>query len=198
MSDLPQPPSAAPDPGKRRLKYALIASLALNLLILGAVAGTMLGHRQHMPRGGPGGGEDFGMMGLTRVLPDERRKEMRKLLREDRASLRPLMDDVRTARRAAADKLAAEPFDRAALDAAISSVAEKERTLRQTAVKAFLGHVETLKPDERAKLAEFWRKKSEPPHRKKKDEKGDDDKGENDKADKSPVEASPPPAPPTP
>ena len=101
---------------------------------------------------------------------------MRKLLRADRASLRPLMDDVRTARRAAADKLAAEPFDRSGLEAAIANVAEKERALRQSAVTAFIGHVETLKPDERAKLAEFWRKKSEPPpHRKKKDDKDADD-----------------------
>ncbi len=37
-----------------------------------------------------------------------------------------MMDDVRTARREAADKLAAEPFDRAALDTAIANVAEKE------------------------------------------------------------------------
>lgn len=173
MSDLSQPPSATPDPAKRRLKYALVASLALNLLIIGAVAGTMMGHGRHPLRGGQG--EDFGMMGLTRVLPEDRRKEMRKLLRADRENLRPLMDEVRTARRAAADKLAAEPFDRAALEAAIANVAEKERTLRQSAVTAFIGHAERLKPDERAKLADFWRKKSEQPRRKKKDDKDAED-----------------------
>jgi uncharacterized membrane protein len=167
VSDVAQP-IAPPDDGKRRLKYALIASLALNLLIVGAVAGTMYGFRKHHPRFAERG-EDFGMMGLTRVLPDERRKEMRKLLREDRASLRPLMEEVRTARREAAVKLGAEPFDRAALEAAIANVAEKERTVRNAAVTAFLGHAEKLTPEERTKLAEWWRKKSEP--RKKKDDK---------------------------
>jgi uncharacterized membrane protein len=183
VSDLSQPPGTAPDPVKRRLKYGLIASLALNLAIIGAVAGSMLGHGRHPPPRS-GQGEDFGMMGLTRVLPDDRRKEMRKLLRTDRENLRPLMDEVRAARRTAADKLAAEPFDRAALEAAIASVAEKERALRQSAVTAFVGHVESLKPDERAKLAEFWRKKSESPRRRKKDDK--------DEAD------APPPPPPAP
>ncbi len=61
---------------------ALIASLALNLLFIGAVAGAMLGHGRHPPRLGKS--EDFGMMGLSRVLPEDRRKEMRKLLRADR------------------------------------------------------------------------------------------------------------------
>lgn len=167
MSDAAQP-VAPPDNGNRRLKYALIASLALNLLIVGAVAGTMYGFRKHHPRFAERG-EDFGMMGLTRVLPDERRKEMRKLLRADRASLRPLMEEVRNARREAAGKLGAEPFDRAALEAAITNVAEKERTVRSAAVTAFLGHAEKLTAEERAKLAEWWRKKSEP--RKKKDDK---------------------------
>ncbi|WP_439542667.1 periplasmic heavy metal sensor [Hyphomicrobium sp.] len=188
MSDLSQPPGATPDPVKRRLKYALVASLALNLLIIGAVAGTMMGHGRHQPPR-PGKGEDFGMMGLTRVLPEDRRKEMRKLLRADRENLQPLVEEVRTARRAAADKLAAEPFDRAALEAAIANVAEKERTLRQSAVTAFIGHAESLKPDERAKLADFWRKKSEQPRRKKKDDRDDKDAGDA---------ASSPPPPPSP
>jgi len=173
VSDVAQPADPAPERSKRRLKYALIASLALNLLIIGAVAGTMVGFKKHGPRMGARG-EDFGMMGLTRVLPEERRKEVRKQLRADREKLRPLMEEVRTARRAAADALAAEPFDRAALDAAIAAVAEKERTVRQAAVNAFLGHAETLTAEERGKLAEWWRKKSEPPPpRKKKGEKGE-------------------------
>jgi uncharacterized membrane protein len=166
------------------LKYGLIASLALNLAIIGALAGNMLGHGRHPPPRS-GHGEDFGMMGLTRVLPEDRRKEMRKMLRADRENLRPLMDEVRSARRAAADKLAAEPFERAALEAAIATVAEKERALRQSAVSAFIGHAETLKPEERVKLADWWRKKSEPPRRKKKDDKDE------------PVAPQPPP-PPTP
>ena len=108
MTDVSSPASQPQDARARRLKYALIASLALNLLIIGAVAGTMYGFSKHRPRFMSGGGEDFGLMGLTRVLPEERRKEIRKQLAQDRNALRPLIDDVRAARREAADKLAAD------------------------------------------------------------------------------------------
>lgn len=168
MSDASLPPTEPRPGGSRRLKYALIASLALNLLVVGVVAGTMIGFgKHHPPRGHHPRGEDFGLMGLTRTLPEARRKEIRKQLRAERGKLRPLFDEVRTARRDAADKLAAEPFDRAALAAAFDVAGERERALRQEAVNIFLGQAERLNPDERRTLAEWWRKKSQPlPERK--------------------------------
>ena len=176
MSDVTQPEAQPPRPGSRRLKYALIASLALNLLVVGAVAGTLAMHAfgKPPPRFGHHRGEDFGLMGLTRTLPEARRKEIRKELREDRKRLRPLIDEIRTARRDAADKLAAEPFDRAALQSAIDAVSDKERALRQEAVGIFIGHAERLNADERRTLAEWWRKKSHPLPQRKKSRKKDD------------------------
>jgi uncharacterized membrane protein len=167
------PPEAAPQgTGSRRLKYALIASLALNLLIIGTVAGTMVGFGKHRQHFGSGRGEDFGLMGLTRHLPEERRKEIRKQLREDRTRLRPLMDDVRAARRDAADKLAADPFDRGALEGALGVSGDKDRMLREAGIAAFLTHAAHLTPEERRMLADWWRKKNQPfkERRKKKDE----------------------------
>jgi uncharacterized membrane protein len=161
VSDV-SPPQAEKARGSRGLKYALIASLALNLLIVGAVAGTMFyGFKHPAPRFGQGAREDFGLYGLTHRLPEDRRKELRKQLRQDRKDFRPLVDEIATARREAADKLAAEPFDKAALEAAIANVASKEQALRQAAVNVFLGHAERLTPDERKTLAEWWRKRSE-------------------------------------
>lgn len=166
MSEVSRPePASPPGSGSRRLKYALIASLALNLLVLGAAAGTMytFGFGKHGPqRFGPGRGEDFGLMGLTYRLPEERRKEIRKKLREDRAVLKPLVEDVRAARRAAAEKLAAGSYDRVALEGAITAAADKERTLRQAAVAAFLGHANTLTAEERRLLSDRWMKMNEP------------------------------------
>jgi uncharacterized membrane protein len=153
-------PAAPPDSGKKRLKYALIASLALNLLILGAVAGTMYTFHKH-GRPPPGAREDFGLMGLSRDFPSDRRKAFRKELKADREKLRPLVEEANVARREAADALAAEPFDRAKLEAAIVKVMDRERAVRQSAVTVFLGHAETLTPDERKKLADWWRKKAE-------------------------------------
>jgi uncharacterized membrane protein len=169
LTDVSQSGPAAPAPGSRRLKYGLIASLALNLLVAGAVAGMAFGFFKHRPYFGMGRGEDFGLMGLTRHLPEERRKEVRKQLREDRDRLRPMVDDIRASRREAADRLAAEPFDKAALEAAIKATSDKESALRGTAIAAFLVHVEKLTPSERQMLADWWRKRSEPLKRRKKD-----------------------------
>jgi uncharacterized membrane protein len=168
---LPETGPAVPAPGSRRLKYALVASLALNLLVAGAVAGMAFGFFKHRPSFGVVRSEDFGLMGLTRHIPEERRKEVRKQLREDRDRLRPLVDDIRASRRDAADKLAAEPFDKAALETAIKATSSKESALRETAIAAFLGHVEKLTPSERQLLADWWRKRSEPlrPRKSKKD-----------------------------
>lgn len=173
MTDASLPASEPVGTGSRRLKYALIASLALNLLIIGAVAGTMYGFGKHRRPFFAHRGEDFGLMGLSRHMPDERRKEIRKKLRDDRDKLRPLIEDMRAARREAANKLAAEPFDKAALGSAFDVAGEKDRTLRQAAISAFLGHAEELTAEERRMLADWWLKKNEafkPRMRKKKDE----------------------------
>lgn len=178
MSDVSRPePSASQGTGSRRLKYALIASLALNLLVVGAVAGTMVMHgfgRHPLPRIGYGPHQDFGLMGLTRRLPEERRKEIRKKLREDRDKLRPLIEDLRAARRDAADKLAAEPFDSMALKSAFDVAGEKDRAVREAAIAAFLVHAEQLKPEERRMLADWWRKRNEPFKERRKKKKKDD------------------------
>lgn len=180
MSDVSRPGPSSEGTVSRRLKYALVASLALNLLVLGAVGGSMYAFRKHPPpRMGYGPHQDFGLMGLTRTLPDERRKEMRKKLREDREKLRPLIEDLRTSRRDAAAKLAAEPFDSAALKAAFDVAGEKDRTVREAAIAAFLAHAEQLKPEERQRLSDWWLKRNEPfKDRKKKNKDEPDDKGE--------------------
>lgn len=175
MTDVSEPsPETAQAKRARRLKYALIASLAVNLLVVGAVAGMMFGFAKHRPHFGHGRGEDFGLMGLTRHLPEERRKEIRKDLRADRERLRPLVDEIRAARREAADKLVAEPFDKAALEAAILAAGEKERALRQTAVTSFVGHAERLTASERKMLSEWWLKKNQP-FKPRRGKKGKDD-----------------------
>jgi uncharacterized membrane protein len=175
LTDVSEPgPETAQAKRARRLKYALIASLAVNLLVVGAVAGMMFGFAKHRPHFGHGRGEDFGLMGLTRHLPEERRKEIRKDLRADRERLRPLVDEIRAARREAADKLVAEPFDKAALEAAILAAGEKERALRQTAVTSFVGHAERLTASERKMLSEWWLKKNQP-FKPRRGKKGKDD-----------------------
>lgn len=198
MSDTTTPPAAvAPGALGRTLKIALFLSVALNLLVIGAVVGTMYG----LHRGGPGrhfggGADDFGVSSIVRLLPEARRKEIRKELSANRIKLRPMIDEIRALRRAAADQLAADPFDRAALQAAIDKVAEKERALRQTAVGMFMDRAAALSTDERHLLADAWRRKSEEHRRRRRHMDDKDAKDEGAEESQQPA-ASQPPGPPS-
>jgi uncharacterized membrane protein len=71
-------------PTGRFLRLALIASLALNLLFLGLIAGgAFMGPQRH---GAPSAGPD--LRALWRALPDESRAEMRAQFRDDRGTQR--------------------------------------------------------------------------------------------------------------
>lgn len=150
--------TTTPAAGSRRMKYVLIGSLALNLLFVGAVVG--MGFKKHHHGPGPGG-PHYSLMGLTRVLPDDRRKEVVEILKKEHAAMRPGMEELRKARHDAARRLADEPFDRAELERAISDVAEKEQSLRSSMLETFLTQAARLTPDERKQLSERWQKRAD-------------------------------------
>lgn len=151
--------TSPPGTGSRRMKYVLIGSLALNLLFVGAVVG--MGFKKHGHGPHHAAREHFGLMGLTRVLPDERRKEVLEQLKKEYDERRPAMEDLRTARHEAADRLAADPFDRASLEAALENVAGREQALRSATVETFLVQAERLSAEERKLLSERWRKRAD-------------------------------------
>lgn len=149
--------TSPPETRSRRTKYLLIGSLALNLLFIGAVVGIGLKtHGRHH-----GAREHFGLMGLTRVLPEDRRQDVLEELKKKYAEMRPALEDLRAARMEAADRLAADPFDRAALQQALASVTSKEQQLRSTALETFLVQAARLTADERKQLSERWRKRAD-------------------------------------
>lgn len=123
-------PAAAARAG-RGTRIALIASLTLNLVILGVIAGSMIGHHRYRTAGAV---RDIGFSPFTGALD-----------REDRAALRgafmAAMPDARDRRQAArqdfarlADALRAEPWDRAAVSALL------QRHGQRTAERLDLGH----------------------------------------------------------
>lgn len=152
----------APESGSRAgsgLKWAFAASLALNLLLAGAIAGAVFfGPFHKRPHGGRYS-EEFGLMGFSRTLPPERRDMIRKTLREERPKLRDLRDGVRAARADFARSLTAEPFDKAKVRAAIEGLDAADRRLRTSGVDVFLQSVERLTPEERKSLTAWWQSK---------------------------------------
>ncbi len=159
MTDTLSPGGPAPRPSSR-LKWLLIASLALNLLVAGAVAGRMIfGHRS-----GPGGGGasvDQGLMWFSHSLPPEQRDLVRQNLKAARPELRALREESVALKKQAAELLAAEPFDRAALKSAMDRVGLAEKTLRDKGVSVVLDTAEKLSPEQRQRLSEFWKMRVE-------------------------------------
>lgn len=150
MTMPPDPPLATQPPDAKRrprrwLGIALGVSLAINLLLVGAIAGFALSHRG-------GGGAFADGARLLRSMPPERRAEIRALFREARATIGPLRQDLRAARRAVALAARAEPFDARGLEAALTHLHARELAIREASRPLVLSLMAKLQPHERERV----------------------------------------------
>lgn len=142
---------AAPTLPRRRaprwMVALLVASLALNLLVVGAVAGSFWAFRH----GGfwAGGGFAGSMLGYVSTLPTERRREIWRQAGDERRSLRAYRHAVREARTEAIRAIGAEPFDRERFRAAMRRVHEAETQARAGAEPLFTAIPALMTPAER-------------------------------------------------
>jgi uncharacterized membrane protein len=165
MSD-PQAPvlshateGAAPPRRSRLLVGALVASLAVNLLVLGAVASAAWRFRSPAAANlqfGPAN-----IMSYLSDLPPDRRAALWSQTVEPRRTMGPLRRAVRAARREMANALKAEPFDQSKFQDAQTRLIEAERQQRVTAAKLFSEVAAKLTPDERRSFVR-WREKRLP------------------------------------
>ena len=123
-------------PRERRLRQLLIGSFAVNLLVLGAVAGTAIGGWHSGSPRGSSSTEDYGLWSFAKELPTDRRKAVRKTIRAERDVLQPMYIEIENSRIAAARLLMAEPFDRAAFQQALDRLAASENRLKETASRS--------------------------------------------------------------
>jgi uncharacterized membrane protein len=155
----PSPPSApaAASNGLGRWKWLLIASLAINLLVIGAIAGA----RFHGHRGwrGERSAEEFGLIGYARHLPAERRKLIRKIVFAEKGAISAARAEVYKARQEAAAVLVEEPFSADKLKAAAGRISEAEAKLKAAGLAAFLSAAEQLTVEERKGLLEHLKRR---------------------------------------
>jgi uncharacterized membrane protein len=135
---------------RRGLRWLLIASLGLNLLVAGVVVGEMVSG----PMGRRGPSVELALGPFARALaPEDRRAIARDLL--DRADLRDLR---RTERQedmtALAAALRADPFEREAVAALMQAQRDKVRTLEAEVEAALLDRLVAMTPEERAGFAD--------------------------------------------
>jgi uncharacterized membrane protein len=141
----------------RWMAGALLASLALNLLVLGLAAGAawhVRGGQQAM-----GGGNLLGnLLAFSQTLPAPRRSELAAVVRDPRQQpeLRAQRQEVRMARREVMRLFTADPFDLAAFRAAEARAAEIEGRMRNVADGMAADLAKQLTSTERAAFLK-WR-----------------------------------------
>lgn len=101
---------------RKWLVMGLVISVAVNLVLAGFVAGD------HMSRGPVPGMLDpsLSMFRVLRQLPDERREEIRPVVREHFRSMRGDLHRIRQAQRGINEALEQEPFDPKVLNDALA------------------------------------------------------------------------------
>jgi uncharacterized membrane protein len=145
----------------RWVLVALFVSLALNLIVVGSVAGAVWRFRAPpvwatavTPN----------LLGYASTLPLERRKLIWDQTVEERRHIRPFRREVRAAREETIKALVSEPFDRAKFLAAQGRQAEAENRARAAVQDLFVKVADSLTPQERHAFP-LWREHRRPPVR---------------------------------
>ena len=156
----------------RRLRLLLVASLALNLFFVAAIAVSAIA--DHGRFGGLlGFGSSHGprMVGmpnprqLREVLDDRGQQILESMLEARRDTFHANLVPMFEARTALSQAIAAEPFDRAKVEAALAVLRDREAVLHAGAQNLILELAAQLNADQRAKIAELlkpndrWREK---------------------------------------
>ncbi len=141
----------------RTLRWVLIGSLALNVLIVGAVLSAICfgGPRHH----GPGGPKGVMLLGFAQVLPSERAEVVRQSVATELPNLEAARRSMRDARATVRAALSAEPFDQGKFEAALDGIVQGETNEARARTKLFGDTVGKLTPQERVELREWLDKR---------------------------------------
>jgi uncharacterized membrane protein len=159
MTDAGTPRTAPARRIPRWLLLALFASLALNLIIVGSVAGAVWRFRA------PAHYASIvtpNLLGYASTLPAHRRKQLWDATAEERGHIRPFRREVRAAREETIKVLIAEPFDKQQFLAAQGRQAEAESRARRAVQDLYVKIADNLTPEERHAFPR-WREHRRPP-----------------------------------
>lgn len=134
---------------RRWIWIVLIASLALNLLFVGFVAGSWWRH------GGPGGRHQIitgSVEKLMQDLPPAKREHASALLKQHRETVKPARQQIKEAKKAAKEALLTEPYDEEKVKAALSRFREIRSLRHESQHNMLLGLLKELNLEEREKL----------------------------------------------
>lgn len=161
------------------MKFLLVASLAVNLVVAG-----MFVMRYFQPeRMERWSGASFTQLLPRRFLsdlPEDRRREFLDLLKSRRDAFRQSRQDMTATAQRFADALERNPYDAAAVDAAIDDFTRLSTGLVDSGTLVTQQVVEKLTPEERAKLAQAVRDRLERMQQRRRDKRKQGDQPDGD------------------
>ena len=144
----PLPPPSQPRPVRRWLRWLLVASLGLNLLLLGLAAGAILRGPPDRVRAGPALGY------YAHALPNPYRRDLGRELRASRGDWAATRDALRDQRLAFAAALTAEPYDQDRVEALLAEEQSFATSLGARARALLAAQIARMDPEARAAFAE--------------------------------------------
>jgi uncharacterized membrane protein len=153
MTDLPPVAPAAAPRLSRRIRWLLIGSLALNLLVVGAVAGVALrlAGGDRMP---PPAERSLGFGPWSGGLERSDYRALRKGFEASGQDLRDMRRAERADRAALVAALRADPFDPKALDDVAARMQARTLARLDLGQQLIRGHVLAMTPDQRRAFAD--------------------------------------------
>jgi uncharacterized membrane protein len=137
---------------RRALLIALIVSLAVNLFVLGGLAGaTLMGFGRHEPHLPPG---PVRLRAIGEALPSDRREAWEASVRGAVQTAAPQLRQARALRRQGWADIAAEPANPQAALSALDQSRALEGQARAVMDRAVIAFAASLPPADRAKFAE--------------------------------------------
>lgn len=133
-------------------RTALIASMMLNLLLLGALAGTVWATRSEQDTGKG----RLGLLEFIERLPSDRRDAIRSFIDSERPRLRPLRQEVHQARAQVASILDADPLDKEKLAASMQRLNELEHAFHSAINGIFVEAAARMTAEERRHYQAWW------------------------------------------
>jgi uncharacterized membrane protein len=141
----------------KTVKLVFLASLVLNLLLLGVILGRM---PSALEGGSP---REQRMEQALKNLPQPAQTRIREKFSQIRATADPLREQMDRERAEALRLLSAEPFDEAAYDRQVSKIGELRLEMFRRLSQSVKQTVKELKPEERRMFADVLRRPPPPP-----------------------------------
>jgi uncharacterized membrane protein len=135
----------------RNIKFVFIASLILNVLLIGVLLG------QSPRRFGRGALRQQRMDQALKDLPESAQTRLRGKLQQLRAAAGPLFEQVRKNEEEAVQLLGKEPFDESAYDHQVSKIIEMRAEMTKRLSQVVKDEGKDLSAEERKRFAQLLR-----------------------------------------